>query len=154
MATCQCSKALRVKTMTHGKAGLKYSVTIGIGFLLDLGIAFIASRGFGLPLELAATIGFVVAFCANYILLELWVFPARGQACLSVSRLIATLGAAAVALAFRICVIFILGRILGASAFEDVIRLGAGFGTSFVVNYLLVRMIFKRTETDTYEGKG
>ncbi|OZB17107.1 MAG: hypothetical protein B7X53_07245 [Hyphomonas sp. 34-62-18] len=147
MAACQHGKAFRVTDMSHGKAGLKYSVTIGIGFLLDLGIAFTASRGFGLPLELAAAIGFIAALCVNYILLELWVFPARGQASLSATRLAATLGAAAIALGSRIFIIFVLGTILGNSAPEDAIRLGAGFGTSFVVNYLLARLIFKRPET-------
>ena len=42
--------------------------------ILDIGIAYVLARGFGIPLWLAATAGFVVAALVNYVLHELWTF--------------------------------------------------------------------------------
>lgn len=132
--------------MKRGREPLKYSVVVGIGFLLDLGIALLASSWGGLSLELAAAIGFVAALCLNYILLEFWVFSSLGRASVSVARLVGTLVAAAVALGARISLIYILGWFLDVSPIEDALRLGTGFAASFVVNYMLTRLVFKRTE--------
>lgn len=133
--------------MNPGQEPLKYSAVVGIGFFLDLGIAFLSSSWGGLPLELAATIGFVSALCLNYILLEFWVFPSRGKASLSINRLVATLGAATVALGARLSVIYMLGWLLDESPIQDALRLGTGFAASFIVSYILTRLIFKRHET-------
>ncbi len=122
----------------------KYGAVVAFGFGIDFTITLMLSRVFGLCLELSAAIGFLVALAINYPLLEFWVFRAE-QSALSAARLSQTALSAGTALTMRVSVIWLAVRIIGKETLpEAVAAVLMGAAASFIVNYLLLRLIFRR----------
>ena len=126
----------------------RFFVVAMAGLALDLALAWSAAALLGLPLWLAAVLGFTVAAGANYAAHELWTFR-TGLRRLSAGRalrygvaLTATLGARVAAVAA-----------LAARAPETpaLAILGAGAGVSFCVNYLVSKHLVFRTAVDPKE---
>lgn len=128
---------------------VRYLVVIGIGALVDLGVALALRLATGWPLWLCAAIGFVAASAANFWLFERWAFrSSRPQSARSdgvAGRLIGVYGAGLLTILTRIGVIGAVG-LLGAGAggaVFDAVRLFCAFVCSFLVNFLVVRRIYR-----------
>lgn len=102
------------------------------GLIVDLAVAWSAARLLGLPLWLAAGLGFVSAAAMNYVLHELWTFRA-GMQRLSSARATRYGRALAATLAVRVGTVALLSWIFENSYALPV--LVAGAGVSFGVNY-------------------
>ncbi len=121
---------------------VRFTLVAIAGVILDLAVAYALARGFGLPLWLAATAGFVVAALVNYIAHELWTFGAVGGR-VSARRAAQYLSASALTLAARLLAVFLLGMWLGSTAVLPV--LVAAAGVSFAVNFTVSKyLIFNR----------
>lgn len=105
-----------------------------IGLAVDIAVAWSASYYLGLPLWLAAAVGFVIAAALNYALHQLWTFrlgmqrPTAGRVLRYAIALCATL-------VTRIATVAALAGIFGDTYALPVLIAGAG--VSFTVNYLL-----------------
>lgn len=118
-----------------------------IGLIIDLAVAWSAARFLGVPLWLAAGIGFVVAAALNYVLHELWTFR-DGMQKLSAGRGARYAIALAVTLGVRIAVVALLVVIFGSAYTLPV--LVAGAGVSFCVNYVLSKFfVFRPNAKET-----
>lgn len=125
----------------------RYLIVVAIGFGIDLGLALILNRVFGVDLTLAAATGFTAALLLNYLLFESWAFPQR-QIRLSVRRLLATLASAVITLVVRLIAVTGLGLLVDASHGRmAAVVLVLAAGLSLVVNWVLISRIFAR-ETD------
>ena len=108
-----------------------FSVTV-LGVILDIAIAYTLADAFGVPLWLAATIGFVIAASANYVVHQLWSFQS-GSRRLSFGRAGKYAGVALVTLAARITVVATLDQVLAGQWSLAILICGAG--VSFFVNF-------------------
>jgi len=88
-----------------------FAVAVG-GLVLDLAIAWSAAHIFGLPLWLAAAVGFILAAGANYIMHELWTFREGARQVSSIRAFRYGL-ALALTLMTRVLVVAVLTAILG-----------------------------------------
>lgn len=121
----------------------RYICVIVIGLSLDLSLTLAVAQVGGLPLPVAAAIGFVTALALNYVLFEFWVF--RDQtAAVSKVRLTQTATAACLALAVRVGVVWAVARLIDQSAPGMLVTMLLGVGASFVINFLLLRVVFAR----------
>jgi putative flippase GtrA len=118
------------------------------GLILDLAVAWSAARYLGLPLWLAAALGFAVAAAMNYALHELWTFR-TGARRLSAGRALRYGAALAATLAARVLTVAVLAALVGETWPLPVLIAGAG--VSFVVNYLVSKHFVFRSETDAKE---
>ncbi len=134
-----------MSSSSPSQARLRYGLTIIGGALVDLGGSFALATWAGLPLQLAAAIGFCTALALNYLLFEFWAFAGRHSS-ISLMRIAKTVAAALVALGVRLVVITALGAVLGASPIEKLVRLGAAMGASVLVNYAVVSRVFRRID--------
>lgn len=126
------------------KGGPRYLAVVVIGFAVDLGLALVLNRFFGLDLALAAGTSFAAALLVNYLLFETWAFR-QGQSQLSGGRLLGTVTSALIALGVRLIAVATVERMVGASntlAATATLILAAGL--SLVVNWALVSRIFAR----------
>jgi putative flippase GtrA len=110
-----------------------FTVTV-LGVILDLAIAYTLAQGLGVPLWLAATIGFAVAASVNYVVHQTWSFQ-HGSRRLSLRRAVKYAGTALLTLIARIAAVAALERALG-DELVLVILIG-GAGVSFLVNFTL-----------------
>lgn len=117
-----------------------FAVTV-LGVILDLALALALAQGLGLPLWIAATIGFVVASCVNYVLHQTWSFRA-GPRQLSAGRAARYAGTALATLAARIAVVAALGHAWGSGPALAILICGAG--VSFCVNFALSKLVVFR----------
>ena len=78
-----------------------------LGLLLDIAIAFALATLLGLPLWMAAAIGFVIAASANYVLHEIWTFK-QGSKALSRPRALKYLSTSFITLLARIGIVALL----------------------------------------------
>lgn len=116
----------------------RYLAVVVIGFGVDLGLTLLLHRVAGVPLTVAAAIGFTAALGLNYLLFEFWALKGE-RARLSAERLAATVASALVALSARLAVIEALRRVIGeADLGRTTAIVLAGALVSMVVNYLLV----------------
>ena len=129
----------------------RYGAVIALGFGIDFAITLTLARLVGLPLMLAAVIGFLTALSLNYILFEFWVFQGREQA-FSARRLSQTVLAAGVALSVRVAVIWLVARLLGDSLPDVVATVILAAGASVLVNYLILRVVFARSQLPDCHG--
>ncbi|SFT11664.1 Putative flippase GtrA (transmembrane translocase of bactoprenol-linked glucose) [Sulfitobacter marinus] len=112
------------------------------GLMLDLALAWVASRVFGLPLWMAALLGLVTAAGANYIAHELWTFQNASRK-LSIKRafryglgLTATVGT-------RVGTVAILAILFGEE--HALAVLVAGACVSYLVNFLISKyFVFRK----------
>jgi putative flippase GtrA len=112
-----------------------FAVTV-LGVVIDLAIAFALHTGFGVPLWIAAAIGFTLAASANYVIHQTWSFRSGP---LSLRRAGAYALVALVTLAVRVGIVAQLDRVL-AGDYPLAILIG-GAGGSFIVNFVLSKWI-------------
>ena len=114
-----------------------FAVTV-VGVVLDIAIAYWLATRFGVPLWLAATIGFVMAASFNYIAHQLWSFR-DGSRQLSALRALKYAGAAGATLCARVAVVAVLDAALGGE--PALLILICGAGVSFFVNFTLSKYV-------------
>jgi putative flippase GtrA len=119
------------------KEALRYFVVVALGLGVDVGLAWVLSHGFGLPLVLCAAMGFLTGVAVNYVLFEYWVFATRR---LSWLRLGKAYVAAQGAFAVRLASVWLLSRLLPD---KHLAVLVIAAGLSFVVNFALVRLFLR-----------
>lgn len=122
---------------------LRFFAVAVAGLVLDLAVAWSAARFLGLPLWLAAALGFMVAAGLNYVLHELWTFRG-GARRLSGGRALRYGLALAATLAARVLTVALLAALVGEAWPLPVLIAGAG--VSFVVNYLISKHFVFRSE--------
>jgi putative flippase GtrA len=122
-----------------------FAVTV-LGVVIDLAIAFALHTGLGVPLWLAAAIGFTLAASANYVIHQTWSFQS-GPRNLSARRAGLYALVALATLAVRVAIVALLDRAL-AGAFPLAILI-AGAGGSFFVNFALSKFVVFAAEPDT-----
>lgn len=114
-----------------------FAVTV-LGVVIDLALAFALHVYAGLPLWLAAALGFTLAAGLNYVIHQSWSFGG-GIASLSARRAGLYSGVALVTLLIRTGVVALLTIVLpGAWPLAILI---AGAGVSFVVNFVLSKSL-------------
>lgn len=109
------------------------AVTVA-GVVLDIAIAYALHELAGLPLWLAAAVGFTMAASANYVVHQLWSFQ-DGSRRLSLARAAKYGGVALATLLTRIAVVAWLASALDGGF--TLLVLIAGAGVSFFVNFTL-----------------
>lgn len=112
-----------------------FAVTV-LGVILDLAIAFGLHSWAGVPLWLAAAIGFAIAAGANYVIHQIWSFRS-GPLSLKRAGLYALV--ALVTLAVRVAIVAALERAV-AGAWPLAILI-CGAGGSFCVNFVLSKWV-------------
>lgn len=113
-----------------------FTVTV-LGVVVDIAIAYALHEFAGVPLALAALIGFVCAASANYVLHQVWSFGA-GMRSLSGARAAKYAVVAGLTLLVRVSVVGLLDMWL-AGAFALLILI-CGAGVSFFVNFALSKL--------------
>lgn len=125
---------------------LRFFIVTVLGVMIDLAIAFGLHTGLGVPLWLAAAIGFTLAASANYVIHQTWSFQS-GPRNLSTRRAGLYALVALATLAVRVAIVVLLDRAL-AGAYPLAILI-AGAGGSFFVNFALSKFVVFAAEPDT-----
>ena len=112
-----------------------FAVTV-LGVVIDLAIAFALHTGLGVPLWIAAAIGFTLAASANYVIHQTWSFRSGP---LSLKRAGAYALVALATLAVRVGIVAQLDRVLAGDYPLAILICGAG--GSFVVNFVLSKWV-------------
>jgi putative flippase GtrA len=112
-----------------------FAVTV-LGVVIDLAIAFALHTGLGVPLWIAAAIGFTLAASLNYVIHQTWSFRSGP---LSLKRAGAYALVALATLAVRVGIVAQLDRVLAGDYPLAILICGAG--GSFVVNFVLSKWI-------------
>lgn len=112
-----------------------FAVTV-LGVLIDLAIAFALHTGLGVPLWIAAAIGFTLAASANYVIHQTWSFRSGP---LSLKRAGAYALVALATLAVRVGIVAQLDRVLAGDYPLAILICGAG--GSFVLNFVLSKWV-------------
>jgi putative flippase GtrA len=114
-----------------------FAVTL-LGLLIDLAIAYALNTGFGVPLWLAAAIGFTLAAGVNYVIHQTWSFQ-NGPREFSARRAALFGAAVLVTLAVRVAIVAVLDRLLPDHLALPILICGAG--GSFCVNFALSKFV-------------
>lgn len=118
-----------------------FAVTV-LGVVLDIAIAYGLHEWAGMPLPLAAVIGFVCAAACNYVLHQMWSFQG-GKQSLSLGRATKYAGVAGLTLLARVAVVSLLDAQFGGQFALFILICGAG--VSFFVNFTLSKLfVFAR----------
>ena len=122
----------------------RYIAVVVVGLGVDVGIGYAGHQLLALPLVVSAALGFLAGIAVNYVLFELWLFR-TGR--LSWARLGKAWLAAQGALLVRLGAVWALSRLLagvvpGLPRMALVVLILAA-GLSFVVNFVLVRLMLK-----------
>lgn len=112
-----------------------FAVTV-LGVVIDLAIAFALHTVLGVPLWIAAAIGFTLAASANYVIHQTWSFRSGP---LSLKRAGAYALVALVTLAVRVGIVAQLDRVLAGDYPLAILICGAG--GSFIVNFVLSKWV-------------
>jgi len=112
-----------------------FAVTV-LGVILDLAIAYALHQWAGVPLWLAAAMGFGIAAGVNYVIHQTWSFRTGP---LSARRAALYAGVALLTLAVRVAIVAALERALPGA--WPLAILVAGAGGSFGVNFVLSKWI-------------
>ncbi|MCK0098214.1 GtrA family protein [Qipengyuania sp. S6317L1] len=113
-----------------------FTVTV-LGVVVDIAIAYTLHELAGVPLALAALIGFVCAASANYVLHQVWSFGG-GMRSLSGARAAKYAVVAGLTLLVRVSVVAVLDAwLVGGFALLILI---CGAGVSFFVNFALSKL--------------
>lgn len=115
---------------------LRFLAVTVLGVVIDLAIAFALHTYAGVPLWLAAAIGFTLAALANYVVHQTWSFRSGP---LSLKRAGLYGGVALVTLAVRVGIVAVLEGALPEA--EPLAILVCGAGGSFVVNFVLSKFV-------------
>ncbi|MEM1129222.1 MAG: GtrA family protein [Pseudomonadota bacterium] len=114
-----------------------FTVSVG-GVVVDIAIAYSAAILLGLPLWIAAAIGFCVAAALNYAAHELWTFRSRTST-LSARRSVQYLAVALLTLFARLAVVALLSVLTDGTYALAILICGAG--VSFFVNFLASKFV-------------
>jgi putative flippase GtrA len=114
----------------------RFFVVTVLGVMIDLAIAFALHAYAGVPLWLAAAIGFGIAAAANYVIHQTWSFRS-GPLSLKRAGLYGLVALAT--LAVRVGIVALLDR-LAAGAWPLAILI-CGAGGSFFVNFVLSKFV-------------
>lgn len=117
---------------------LRFFVVTVLGVIIDLAIAFALHSFAGVPLWLAAAIGFTLAAATNYVIHQAWSFGG-GRDSLSARRAALYGGVALVTLAVRVGIVAALERAVPGT--WPLVILVAGAGGSFFVNFGLSKYV-------------
>ncbi len=117
---------------------IRFGIVAVLGLAVDLGTAWLMTI-LGLPLPLAAAVGFVVAALVNYVVHERWTF--RTGASLSAARGGRYLAVLATTLGVRVAVVALLEAMAFPKPEQRVLPLLLAVGVSFFVNYALSRRL-------------
>ena len=135
-----------------GSQVVRFGIVSVIGMTVDVATGWILSVGAGMPLTLAAATGFVVAATLNYVLHARWTFAGATNG-LSAGRgglYLLTLGAT---LATRLGVVAVLQAMVPDGPFKPLLALVPAIGVSFVVNFLLNKLlVFQGAATHRADG--
>lgn len=113
----------------------RFGLVSALGVAVDLSVAWTLSYLLGVPLAIAATIGFTVAALLNYALHERWTFGGgNGLSALRGGLYLLTAG---VALATRLAAVVALQAMFSLGRGQELVALVPAVGLSFSVNYLL-----------------
>ena len=112
-----------------------FAVTV-LGVVIDLAIAFALHTGLGVPLWIAAAIGFTLAASLNYVIHQTWSFRSGP---LSLKRAGAYALVALATLAVRVGIVAQLDRVMAGDYPLAILICGAG--GSFVVNFVLSKWV-------------
>lgn len=116
---------------------LRYLCVVVAGYGLDFCGSFAAFKLLGLPLPLAACIGFALGVVFNYLAHEFWTFGgSRGSG--YGTRFGKFIAVALFTLGVRVAVIFLLDPLAGSDLAHAAILVGAA-GVSLGINYALTR---------------
>ena len=115
---------------------LRFFLVTVLGVVIDLAIAFALHTGLGVPLWIAAAIGFTLAASANYVIHQTWSFRSGP---LSLGRAGAYALVALATLAVRVGIVALLDRVLAGDYPLAILICGAG--GSFVVNFVLSKWV-------------
>jgi putative flippase GtrA len=115
---------------------LRFFLVTVLGVIIDLAIAFALHTYAGVPLWLAAAIGFGIAAAANYVIHQTWSFRSGP---LSMKRAGLYALVALVTLAVRVGIVALLDRLV-AGTWPLAILIG-GAGGSFFVNFVLSKFV-------------
>ena len=122
---------------------VRFFAVAAAGFVLDIGVAWSVERFLGLPIWIAAAIGFAFAALMNYVLHELWTFR-NGVRHLSSGRASRYVVGLLLTLATRVVAVYVLDALLNGG-YPLAVLIG-GAGASFCINYLLSRYwVFRRS---------
>ena len=110
-----------------------FFVSVG-GVVIDIAIAYAIATLLGTALWIAATVGFSVAACGNYILHEVWTFRHETSR-LSSKRALYYLITSGVTLSSRLVVV--AGLSAWISLDHTLVILIGGAAVSFFVNYII-----------------
>jgi putative flippase GtrA len=130
---------------------LRFTVVAVIGLAVDLTLAYGTHVLLGLPLTLAAALGFAAGAGVNYALHELWTFQAGAQG-LSPRRALKYFLSLGATLAVRLVCVALLEWLLGPE--QAFAALALATGLSFGVNYLFSKfMVFRPGHQDEVNRK-
>lgn len=125
---------------------LRFFIVTVLGVVIDLAIAFVLHTWAGVPLWLAAAIGFTLAASANYVIHQTWSFQ-TGPRSLSARRAGLYAAVALATLAVRVAIVALLDRALTEALPLPILIAGAG--GSFFVNFALSKFVVFAAEPDT-----
>ena len=123
---------------------LRFFVVTVLGVILDLAIAFALHTGLGVPLWLAAAVGFTLAAGTNYVIHQTWSFRSGP---LSARRAGLYALTALATLAVRVAIVALLERALAGAYPLAILIVGAG--GSFFVNFALSKFVVFAAEPET-----
>jgi putative flippase GtrA len=115
----------------------RFGMVTLLGLIVDLAVAIVLTRVAGLPLWLAAAVGFVSGAICNYIIHELWTFT-HGARRLSNLRALRYILVVTVSFFARIGTVFLLQGLFSSENAELPILICA-VGVSFLLNYVSSR---------------
>ena len=116
---------------------LRFLLVTVLGVVLDIAIAYALHELAGVPLALAALVGFVCAASANYVLHQLWSFQS-GVRKLSIGRAGKYAAVAGITLLARVAVVAVLAAYLEGQFALLILICGAG--VSFFANFTLSKL--------------
>ena len=111
-----------------------FIVSVG-GVVVDVAISYAVASQLGMPLWLAAAVGFTVAAVGNYVLHEVWTFRQGEVPVLSSRRALYYLISSGVTLLSRLAVVAWLATWISRDHMLEVLIAGAA--VSFLVNYAI-----------------
>ena len=125
---------------------IRFFAATVLGVILDLTIAFALHTWAGVPLWLAAAVGFTLAASVNYVIHQTWSFR-DGPRDLSARRAGLYAAVALATLAVRVAIVALLDRTFGGTYPLPILIAGAG--GSFFVNFALSKFVVFTAEPDT-----
>lgn len=131
---------------------MRFGVVSVAGVIVDIAVGWFLATELGMPLTLAAAIGFMVAAALNYVLHARWTFAGAATS-LSVRRgglYLLSLGAT---LATRLGVVALLQQLMPDGQLKPLLVLVPAIGASFLVNFLLNKLLVFRSGAEPRSGE-